>query len=61
MTSSTMSRVRLLIDTNVLIALEDPGQTEPLVADFARRCLAGAIALYVHPATLDDFDRDPDR
>ena len=55
-----MSRVRLLIDTNVLIALEDPGQTEPLVADFARRCLAGAIALYVHPATLDDFDRDPD-
>ncbi|WP_147020088.1 GNAT family N-acetyltransferase [Methylorubrum extorquens] len=61
MTSSTMSRVRLLIDTNVLIALEDPGQTEPLVADFARRCLAGAIALYVHPATLDDFNRDPDR
>ncbi|WP_156648073.1 GNAT family N-acetyltransferase [Methylobacterium sp. Leaf88] len=61
MTSSTMSRVRLLIDTNVLIALEDPGQTEPLVADFARRCLAGAIALYVHPSTLDDFDRDPDR
>lgn len=56
-----MSRVRILIDTNVLIALEDPGQTEQLVADFARRCLASAIAIYVHPATLDDFDRDPDQ
>lgn len=56
-----MSRVRILIDTNVLIALEDPGQTEQLVAEFARRCLAGAIAIYVHPATLDDFERDPDQ
>ena len=53
-----MNRVRALIDTNVLIALEDPGRTEPLAANFARRCIAGGIAIHVHQATLDDFNRD---
>jgi ribosomal protein S18 acetylase RimI-like enzyme len=53
-----MSRTRALIDTNVLIALEDPGRTDPLAADFARRCQKGGITIYIHPATKDDFDRD---
>lgn len=55
-----MSKTRVLIDTNVLIALEDPGQTDPVAADFARRCQAGGITVYIHPATRLDFQRDRD-
>jgi ribosomal protein S18 acetylase RimI-like enzyme len=53
-----MSRTRALIDSNVLIALEDPGRTDPIAADFAKRCQSGGIAIFVHPAIDDDFARD---
>jgi ribosomal protein S18 acetylase RimI-like enzyme len=56
-----MSNLRILIDTNILIALEDPGQTEPLAAEFNRRCFAGGIPIHVHPATVADFSRDPNK
>ena len=55
-----MNRTRALIDTNVLIALEDPGRTDPVAADFAKRCQAGGITIYIHPATREDFERDWD-
>ena len=55
-----MSRTRALIDTNVLIALEDPGCTDSVAADFARRCQHGGVAIYTHRATRTDFDRDRD-
>lgn len=55
-----MSKTRALIDTNVLIALEDPGCTDPVAANFARRCQQGGITIYTHRATRDDFDRDHD-
>lgn len=53
-----MSETRILIDTNVLIALEDPGAVEPIVAEFSRRCQEEGIAIHVHPASLVDFNRD---
>jgi len=54
-----MSGTRILIDTNVLIALEDPGRTDPIAADFSRRC-QGSIALFIHSATRRDLRRDRD-
>lgn len=53
-----MSKTRALIDTNVLIALEDPGQTDPVAAEFSRRCQIGGVSIYIHPATSADFARD---
>lgn len=53
-----MSRTRALIDTNVLIALEDPGRTDPVAAELARRCQAGSVTIHIHPAMRDDFERD---
>lgn len=53
-----MNATKLLIDTNILIALEDPGYIEPVVAEFSRRCHDEGIVIHVHPATLDDFARD---
>lgn len=53
-----MSKTRALIDTNVLIALEDPGQTGPIAAELSRRCQAGGVSLHIHPAMKDDFARD---
>lgn len=55
-----MSKTRILIDTNVLIALEDPGQTDFVAADFARRCQAGGITIFLPSATRRDFERDGD-
>lgn len=53
-----MSKIRALIDTNVLIALEDPGCTDPIAAELSRRCQAGNVVLHIHPAMQDDFNRD---
>lgn len=53
-----MSRTRALIDTNVLIALEDPGRTDPVAAEFSRRCQTGNVTVHIHTAMRDDFDRD---
>jgi len=53
-----MSKTRALIDTNVLIALEDPGRTDPIAAELSRRCQAGNVTLHIHQAMRDDFNRD---
>jgi hypothetical protein len=57
-------RLRLLIDTNVLIAVEPfAGHTERTLAPGAR--LLRAVAeqgheLYIHRATVDDIEQDHD-
>jgi hypothetical protein len=53
-----MNETKLLIDTNILIALEDPGTIDPVAAEFSRRCQEEGIAIHVHPSTLADFNRD---
>jgi ribosomal protein S18 acetylase RimI-like enzyme len=53
-------RWSFLTDTNVIIQLEDD---KPVNADFSemvRRCHESGVTLYVHEASEDDINRDPD-
>lgn len=54
-------RLRFLLDTNVLIPLQDSYQVlEPNLANFVRLANVGGHQLLYHPATVADFERDPD-
>jgi hypothetical protein len=55
-------RLRFLLDTNVLIPLEDSQRgLEQSLANFARLAAIGGHQLLYHPATITDFERDKDR
>lgn len=52
-------RLRFLLDTNVLIPLQDSYQVlEKNLANFVRLAGAGGHQLLHHPATIADFERD---
>jgi GNAT superfamily N-acetyltransferase len=52
-------RLRFLLDTNVLIPLQDSYQVlEQNLANFVRLAGVGGHQLLYHPATLADFERD---
>lgn len=54
-------RLRFLLDTNVLIPLQDSYQIlEKNLANFVRLANVGGHQLLYHPATIADFERDPD-
>lgn len=54
-------RLRFLLDTNVLIPLQDSYQVlEANLANFVRLANFGGHQLLYHPATVADFRRDPD-
>ena len=54
-------RLRFLLDTNVLIPLQDTYQVlTPNLANFIRLANFGGHQLLYHPATVTDFRRDPD-
>ena len=54
-------RLRFLLDTNILIPLQDPFQIlEPNLAEFVRIANAAGHQLLYHPASIKDFQRDPD-
>jgi GNAT superfamily N-acetyltransferase len=54
-------RLRILLDTNVLIPLHDTHQVlEQNLANFVRLASVGGHQLLHHPATIADFERDPD-
>jgi GNAT superfamily N-acetyltransferase len=54
-------RLRFLLDTNVLIPLQDSYQVlTPNLANFIRLANVGGHQLLYHPATVTDFRRDPD-
>lgn len=54
-------RLRFLLDTNVLIPLQDSFQIlERNLANFVRLASVGGHQLLYHPATLADFERDAD-
>jgi GNAT superfamily N-acetyltransferase len=54
-------RLRFLLDTNVLIPLQDSYQVlEPNLTDFVRLAGVGGHQLLYHPATVADFERDTD-
>ncbi len=52
-------RLRFLLDTNVLIPLQDSLQVlEPNLMNFVRLAQVGGHQLLYHPATIADFERD---
>ncbi|MET3516890.1 GNAT superfamily N-acetyltransferase [Pseudacidovorax sp. 1753] len=54
-------RLRFLLDTNVLIPLQDSLQVlEGNLANFVRLASVGGHQLMYHPANIADFDRDHD-
>lgn len=57
--STLTQRLRFLLDTNVLIPLQDSYQVlEPNLANFVRLAGVGGHQLLYHPATIADFERD---
>lgn len=54
-------RLRFLLDTNVLIPLQDSYKVlEKNLANFVRLASVGGHQLLYHPATIADFERDAD-
>jgi len=54
-------RLRFLLDTNILIPLQDSmAVLGPSLADFMRLCNAHGHQLLYHPASVDDINRDSD-
>lgn len=54
-------RLRFLLDTNILIPLQDSMLVlEPSLTDFVRLCSAHGHQLLRHPASMEDIRRDPD-
>jgi hypothetical protein len=53
-----MAGFKLLIDTNVIIGLEDPQPVQRSLADLVRISAENNIGLFVHGANYDDIRRD---
>jgi predicted GNAT family N-acyltransferase len=53
--------IKCLIDTNILIGVEGPTQNQIIDAvfgEFSTLCQKHGVALYCHPASIDDINRD---
>lgn len=50
--------MKLLIDTNIIIGLEDAGKTEERFADLLRKCSENDVRVFVHEASKEDIGRD---
>jgi len=50
--------LQILIDTNILIGLEDNKEIDRSYAEFAALCSSNQIALCVHESAIDDINRD---
>src|SRR5258706_13538350 len=53
-----MADFKLLVDTNVVIALEDPQPVRASLAELFRLCNEHSIGLFVDGANYDDVARD---
>jgi hypothetical protein len=56
-----MNDFKLLIDTNVVIGLEDPQPVQASLAELVRLSSEHAVGLFVDGANYDDVTRDKDR
>lgn len=56
-----MAGLKLLLDTNVLIALEDPKPLPPATAALSQKAQLHGLTLYVDEAAIRDVERDPQR
>ncbi len=55
-----MTVVKFLIDTNVVIGLEDNQPIKAAFAELERKCSEHGVRIFVHPASYDDVRRDKD-
>jgi ribosomal protein S18 acetylase RimI-like enzyme len=55
-----MSQQSYLIDTNILIGLEDNHQVKPAYAEFSRLAAKHNVSVFVHEASRDEVTRDKD-
>ena len=55
-----MSAFKFLIDTNIVIGLEDNRPVEAGLTDLTRRCSANGVRLFVDAAVDEDIQRDAD-
>jgi rRNA-processing protein FCF1 len=55
-----MSAFKFLIDTNIVIGLEDDRPVEVGLTDLTRRCSANGVRLFVDAAVDEDIQRDTD-
>lgn len=55
-----METFKLLLDTNVVIGLEDPKPVQSSLAELARLCNEHGVAIFVDGASYEDVSRDPD-
>ena len=53
-----MSAFKFLIDTNIVIGLEDNRPVEAGLTDLTRRCSANSVRLFVDAAVDEDIQRD---
>jgi hypothetical protein len=53
-----MADFKLLVDTNIVIALEDPQLVEVSLAELVRLCNEHSVGVFVDEATYDDVARD---
>ncbi|MES1190005.1 MAG: GNAT family N-acetyltransferase [Steroidobacter sp.] len=55
-----MVGLKLLLDTNLLIALEDPKPLRPAVAELSQKAQLHGLTLFVDEAAVRDIERDKD-
>jgi len=55
-----MSAFKFLIDTNIVIGLEDNRPVDAGLTELTRRCSANSVRLFVDSAVDDDIKRDSD-
>lgn len=55
-----MAEFKFLIDTNVVIGLEDAKAVDASVAELVRLCSEAGIGIFVDGANYDDVTRDTD-
>jgi hypothetical protein len=53
-----MVGIKLLVDTNIVIALEDPQPVEASLAELVRLCNEHSVGIFVDEATYEDVYRD---
>ena len=53
-----MSGHKVLIDTNVIIELEDHKEVSPVFAKFLQLCAQHGVRVFIHERALADIDRD---
>lgn len=52
--------MKILIDTNIIIQLEDAKEVKKQFSDLQRKCQEHSIDIFVHQASIEDIQRDKD-